>query len=88
MSLYLVLYSSFLLFLKIGTRASICCQSSFFPFFFSQKPPSTYLYALVAGPSGCAMWDATSAWLDEQGHVHAPDLNQQNPGLAKRSPQT
>ena len=31
---------------------------------------------LVVGPSGCAMWEATSAWPDEQCHVCAQDPNQ------------
>ena len=31
------------------------------------------------------MWDATSAWLDEQCHVHARDPNWWNPGLLKQS---
>ena len=37
------------------------------PFFFPspQSTPSTWLYILVVGPSGSAMWDAASAWLDE-----------------------
>ena len=32
------------------------------------------------GPSSCGMWDAASAWLDEQCHVRAQDSNQQNTG--------
>ena len=36
---------------------------------------------LVVGPSSCGMWDATSAWFDEQCHVRAQDSNQQNTGL-------
>ena len=53
-------------FLKIGTRANICCQSSSLLSSFSPKPLSTQLCILVVGPAGCAMWDAASAWLDEQ----------------------
>ena len=34
--------------------------------FFSSKPFSTQLCILVAGPSGSAMWDTASAWLDER----------------------
>uniref|UniRef100_A0A9L0RMG5 NADP-retinol dehydrogenase n=1 Tax=Equus caballus TaxID=9796 RepID=A0A9L0RMG5_HORSE len=30
---------------------------------------------LAVGPSSCGMWDATSAWLDEQCHVRAQDSN-------------
>src|SRR3712207_7548579 len=30
--------------------------------------------------SSCGMWDAASAWFDEQCHVHAQDLNQRNTG--------
>ena len=32
------------------------------------------------GPSSCGLWDAASAWLDEQCHVRTQDLNQQNTG--------
>ena len=46
----------------------------------SKAHPSTLLYVLVVSASGCAVWDATSAWLDEWCHVHAQDPNQQNPG--------
>ena len=35
----------------------------------------------VAGPSCCGMWDAASAWFDEQCHDCAQDSNQQNTGL-------
>ena len=31
------------------------------------------------------MWNATSAWPDEWCHVHAQDLNQQNPGCRSRA---
>ena len=49
----------------------------FFSFlFFSPKPPSTWLYILVVGPSGCAIWDAASEWPDEQYYVHVQDPNQ------------
>ena len=44
-------------------------------FFFSPRPPSTQLYVLDVGPSGSAIWDATSAWLDEQCRVCAQDPN-------------
>ena len=30
---------------------------------------------LVVGPSSCGMWDAASAWLDEQCHVRTQDSN-------------
>ena len=33
-------------------------------FFFSPKHPGMCLYILVVSASGCAMWDATSAWPD------------------------
>ena len=32
------------------------------------------------GPSSCGVWDATSAWFDEQCHVRAQDSNQPNTG--------
>ena len=56
--------------------------------FFSPKPPSTWLYIVVVRASGCAMWDATSAWPDEQCHVCTQDPNQQNPGPPKQSTRT
>ena len=49
----------------------------------SSSPQSTPVDScafLVVGPSGCAMWDAVSAWLDEQCHVRAQDSNQRNTG--------
>ena len=57
-------------------------------FLLVSKPPSTQLYILAVGPSSCAMWDTTSAWLDEQSHVHTQDPNWQNPGPLKWSAQT
>ena len=53
--------------------------------FFSPKPPIHSCIFLVVGPSSCGMWDATSAWLDEQCHVLAQDPNRQNPRLPKQS---
>ena len=44
-----------------------------FPFS-SQSPPVHGCVFLVVGPSNCGMWDAASAWLDEQYHVCAQDL--------------
>ncbi|XP_070127842.1 retinol dehydrogenase 16 isoform X2 [Equus caballus] len=41
--------------------------------------------ASFVGPSGSAVWDATSAWLDEQCHVCTQDLNWWNPAPRKRS---
>ena len=55
---------------------------------FSPKPPSTWLHILVVSPSGCAMWDAVSAWPDEWCHVHTQDPNQRNPGPLKQSART
>ena len=56
-----------------------------FPFFPPQSPPVHSCVFLVVGPSSCGMWDAASAWLDEQCHVCTQDLNQRNPGLPKWS---
>ena len=76
----------FLFFLfKIGTWANICCQSSFcFSFFFCPKLP-VHSFVLVVSASGCAMEDAVSAWVEEQSHVRAQDLNWQNPRPPKQS---
>ena len=57
----------------------------FFLSFFSSNPPGTQLFILVAGPSSCGMWNAASAWPDEQCHVCTQDLNQQNLGPPKQS---
>ena len=51
----------------------------FFPFS-PQSPPVHSCIFFVGGPSSCGMWDAASAWFDEQCHVHAQDLNQRNTG--------
>ena len=52
----------------------------FFFSFFSQSPQVHSCVSLVAGPSSCGMWDASSAWPDEWCHVHAQDSNRRNPG--------
>src|SRR3712207_4949693 len=48
--------------------------------FFSPTPPVHSCTFFVVGPSSCGMWDATSAWFDEQCHVRAQDSNQRNTG--------
>ena len=48
-------------------------------FIFPSSPQSPLVHIcvfLVVGPSRCGMWDATSAWPDEQCHVRAQDSNQ------------
>ena len=47
--------------------------------FFSPKPPVHSCIFFVVGPC-CGMWDAASAWFDEQCHVHTQDSNQRNTG--------
>ena len=47
----------------------------FFPFS-PQSPPVHSCIFFVVGPSSCGMWDAASAWSDEQCHVRAQDWNQ------------
>ena len=59
-----------------------------FPFFPPKAPPVHSCVFLVVGPSSCGMWDAASAWPDEQCQVSAQDLNLQNPGLPKQSATT
>ena len=49
--------------------------------FFSPKPPVHSCIFFVVGPYSCGMWDAASAWFDEQCHVHAQDSDQGNTGL-------
>ena len=51
----------------------------FFPFSPQSPPVHSYIF-FVVGPSSCGMWDATSAWFDEQCHVRTQDLNQWNTG--------
>ena len=48
--------------------------------FFSPKAPVHSCVFFVVGSSSCGMWDAASAWSDEQCHVRAQDSNQQNTG--------
>ena len=62
-------YCLFFFFLKI----------LFFPFS-PQSPPVHCCIFFVVSPSSCGMWDAASAWVDEQCHVRAQDLNQRNTG--------
>ena len=52
----------------------------FFPFS-PQIPPLHSCIFFVVGPPSCGMWDAASAWFDEQCHVRAQDSNQWNTGL-------
>src|SRR3712207_8320563 len=51
----------------------------FFPFS-PQSPPVHSCIFFVVGPSSCGIWDAASAWFDEQCHVRAQDSNQRNTG--------
>ena len=51
----------------------------FFPFS-PQSPPVHSFVFFVVGPSSCGVWDAASAWFDEQCHVRAQDSNQRNTG--------
>ena len=51
----------------------------FFPFS-PQSPPVHSCIFLVVGSYSCGMWDAASAWFDEQCHVRTPDSNQRNTG--------
>ena len=50
-----------------------------FPFS-PQSPPVHSCIFFVVGSSSCGMWDAASAWFDEQCHVRAQDSNQRNTG--------
>ena len=52
----------------------------YFFLFLHKAPPVHSCIFFVVGPSSCGMWDATSAWFDEQCHVHAQDSNQRNTG--------
>ena len=54
----------------------------FFSFFlFLPKSPRVHgCIFFVVGSSSCGMWDAASAWFDEQYHVRAQDSNQRNTG--------
>ena len=48
--------------------------------FSPHSPPVRSCIFFIVGPSSCGMWDATSAWFDEQCHVNAQDSNQRNTG--------
>ena len=50
---------------------------NFFPFSPQSRTVHSCIF-LVVGPSSCGMWDAASAWFDEQCHVRAQDSNQRN----------
>ena len=56
-----------IIFKRLAPKLTSVANLAFF--FFSLKPSSTQLYILIVGPSGSAMWDAASAWPDEQCHV-------------------
>uniref|UniRef100_A0A9L0ID93 Uncharacterized protein n=1 Tax=Equus asinus TaxID=9793 RepID=A0A9L0ID93_EQUAS len=45
-----------------------------------EKPPVHSCVFFVVGPSSCGMWDAASAWSDEQCHVRAQDSERRNTG--------
>ena len=73
----------------ISQKLGISTQRFFFKIFkfflFSpQSPPVHSCIFLVVGPSSCGMWDAASAWCDEQCHIHTQDPNWRNPGLRSR----
>ena len=51
--------------------------------FFSQSPLVYSCVFLVMGPSSWGMWDAVSAWLDEQCHVRAQDSELVKPWAAE-----
>uniref|UniRef100_A0A3Q2IEI0 Uncharacterized protein n=1 Tax=Equus caballus TaxID=9796 RepID=A0A3Q2IEI0_HORSE len=44
------------------------------------SPPVHSCVFSVVGSSSCGMWDAASAWSDEQCHVRAQDSNRRNTG--------
>ena len=57
-----------------------CCFKDFIFSFFSPKPLVHSCIIFIVGPSSCGMWDAASAWFDEQCHVCAQDSHQRNTG--------
>ena len=59
---------------------SLSLKILFFFLFSPQSPPVHSCIFFVVGPTSCGMWDAASAWCDEQGHVHDQDSNQRNTG--------
>ena len=58
----------------------LCGSQGHFLLLFHPKAPSYIVVYSSCSPTGSAMWDTASAWLDEQCHVHALDLNQRNSG--------
>src|SRR3712207_9259582 len=65
--------------IRAGSRKFFFLKILFFPFS-PQSPPVHSCIFFVVGPSSCSMWDAASAWFDEQCHVRAQDSNQRNTG--------
>uniref|UniRef100_A0A9L0K417 Bone morphotic protein 5 n=1 Tax=Equus asinus TaxID=9793 RepID=A0A9L0K417_EQUAS len=47
---------------------------------YTNSPPVHSCIFFVVDSSSCGMWDAASAWFDEQCHVRAQDSNQRNTG--------
>ena len=66
----------------LQTQAVFFCflKILFFPFS-PQSPPVHSCMFFVVCPFSCGMWDAASAWFDEECHVRAQDSNQRNTGL-------
>src|SRR3712207_7512631 len=53
-------------------------RSTLFPYTTLFRSHSCVFF--VVGSSSCGMWDAASAWSDEQCHVRAQDSNRRNTG--------
>ena len=66
---------------------SLFIKDLFFPFS-PQSPPVRSCTFSIVSPSSCGMRNTAPAWPNEPCHVHAQDLNWQNPGLPKRSMRT
>ena len=84
---YIHIPEEFFFFLKIGTWANNCCQSSplFLSCFISHHPAPPRYIVVYPSCRSLQLWDATSRWPDERCHVRA---QQPNPGIPQWSVRT
>ena len=67
--------------IHIKILADFLKKDFIFFLFLPKAPPVHSCIFFVVGSSSCGMWDAASAWFDEQCHVRVQDSNQRNTGL-------
>ena len=67
-------------FSNIETWTNISCESFFFFFLLLLPKAPQYILVYSSCSSGCAIWDAATAWLDEQCHVRTRIPMDKTPG--------